>query len=101
MCADWLCLLVDFLSQITLGIVVFLLIRKAGFPKEVAKWAFLIPAVWIIDVITGMMELDKVIGWFGGPASLNLPFDIFGFIAPFTAALVLLTFLKSNWPSAD
>ena len=94
---DGISIFVDFLSQIALSIVVFLLIRKVGFPSKTAKWALIIPVVWIISLVFSMIEIHNG-GWFSGPKSLGLPFDIFGLVAPFSAAIVLLVLLISDWP---
>ncbi|MBK1618434.1 hypothetical protein CKO42_08285 [Lamprobacter modestohalophilus] len=97
MCGDGICIVIDFLAQIALAVVVFLLIRKVGFNSAAAKWAYIIPMAWIADFAISMMEFDKG-GLFSGPESLGLPFDIIGLLAPFSAAIVLLVFLKSDWP---
>lgn len=96
MCTDGICIVIDLIAQVVLAVVVFRLIRKAGFPSSSAKWAFIIPVAWIADLVISMMEFEKG-GLFSGPASLGLPFDIIGLLAPFSAAIVLFVFLKSDW----
>jgi hypothetical protein len=92
MCFDGVCLVLDLLSQIVLGIVIYYTIKKLGFSSRIARWAFLVPVVYVIDLILAVMEMDRG-GWFGGPESLGLPFEIFSLIAPFTAPVILMIFL--------
>lgn len=92
MCFDGVCFVLDLLSQIVLGIVIYYTIKKLGFSSRIARLAFLVPVVYVIDLIVAVMEMDRG-GWFSGPTSLGLPFEIFGIIAPFTAPVILMVFV--------